>query len=67
MNQIYICMHCRHDMIVSVRDPEEMLLVTCQTCGGLHHLRQGIITKAFEVPAKHDVSPVQLGDDHGTL
>ncbi len=63
MNQIYICMHCRYDIIVSVRDPEEMLLVTCQTCGGLHHLRQGIITKTFEVPAKYDVIADQLSEE----
>lgn len=55
MNQIYICMHCRLDLIIDVADPEEMLLVKCQ-CGGYHHLRQGILTQACEpIPVKFDV------------
>lgn len=55
MKHVYKCMHCHFDNVVRVRDPEEMLVVTCTTCGGLHHLRQGVLTPASEVPAKFDV------------
>lgn len=33
-----------------------MLTHTCD-CGTMHHLRDGIATRAHEVPALHDVSP----------
>lgn len=55
MKHVYECMHCSASNEVPARDREEMLVVMCMTCGGLHHLRQGILTKAFEVAAKFDV------------
>jgi hypothetical protein len=53
--QIYVCMHCRFDMVIEAPDPEDMVVVPCKSCGGSHHLRQGILTAAYEVPAKVDV------------
>jgi hypothetical protein len=61
MKHLYECMHCHFDNVAPMRDPEEMLVVTCSTCGGLHHLRQGILTKAFAAPAKFDVRADQPG------